>query len=119
MAIRKTIQDGNISVQDFSTIKVHTSICNDCIVKDFGIIKLFLITRTFAALRAADLDWIVGPVYSFVVCSQPTKPWKPTKNHETTLKNYWNQPKTMKPPWKTMETNQKPWKNHETTLKTM
>ena len=40
MAIRKTIQDGNISVQDFSTIKVHTSICNDCIVKDFGIIKL-------------------------------------------------------------------------------
>ena len=45
MAIRKTIQDGNISVQDFSTIKVHTSICNDCIVKDFGIIKLFLIIK--------------------------------------------------------------------------
>ena len=38
-------------------------------------------------------------------CSQPTKLWKPTKtmiNHETTLKNYANQPKTMK--------------NHETTL---
>ena len=31
------------------------------------------------------------------------KPWKPTKNHETTLKNHGNQPKTMK--------------SHKTTLK--
>ena len=40
-------------------------------------------------------------------------PWKPTKNHETTLKTMeTNQKpwKTMIPPWKTMETNQKPWK---------
>ena len=39
-------------------------------------------------------------------CSQPTKLWKPTKtmiNHETTLKNYGNQPKNME--------------NHKTTLK--
>ena len=39
------------------------------------------------------------------------KPWKPTKNHETTLKNHGNQPKTMKnheTTLKTMETNQKP-----------
>ena len=27
-------------------------------------IKSFLITRSCAALRAADLDWIVGPEYS-------------------------------------------------------
>ena len=33
-----------------------------------GWIVLFKITRSFAALRAADLDWIVGPGYSL----QPT-----------------------------------------------
>ena len=27
-------------------------------------VKLFLVTRSSAALRAADLDWIVGPEYS-------------------------------------------------------
>ena len=42
-------------------------------------------------------------------CSQPTKLWKPTRNHD----------KTMKPPWKTMETNQKPWKIMKPPWKTM
>ena len=82
MAIRKSIQGGNISVQAFSTIKVHTSICNDCIVKDFGIIKSFLITMSIAALRAADLDWIVGPVYSLGGYILEKKHEKPIWNHE-------------------------------------
>ena len=32
------------------------------ILKDY---KEFVHTRSYAALRAADLDWIVGPGYSF------------------------------------------------------
>ena len=49
-------------------------------------------TRSYAALRAADLEWIVGPGYSlggYILeknHEKPTwnheKPWKPTKNHE-------------------------------------
>ena len=27
-------------------------------------VQLFKVTRSYAALRAADLDWIVGPGYS-------------------------------------------------------
>ena len=30
----------------------------------FIIMILMIITRSYAALRAADLDWIVGPEYS-------------------------------------------------------
>ena len=51
------------------------------------------------ALRAADLDWIVGPGYSlggYILQKNHEKPtWnhdKPTWNHE----NHGNQPKTMK-----------------------
>ena len=29
-----------------------------------GVFILFIYTRSYAALRAADLDWIVGPGYS-------------------------------------------------------
>ena len=50
-------------------------------------------TRSYATLRAADLDWIVGPGYSLGRVHSGEKPWK--ANLE---------------PWKTMETNQKPWK---------
>ena len=39
-------------------------------------------TRSYAALRAADLDWIVGPGYSLGRVHSGEKPWKPTKNHE-------------------------------------
>ena len=45
---------------------------------------------------------------------------KPTKNHETTLKNHGNQPKTMKKPWNYVENhvNQpKTMKNHGNYLK--
>ena len=69
-------------------------------------LSLFWGTRSYAALRAADLDWIVGPGYSLGRVHSGEKPWK------TNLE-----------PWKTMETNQKPWnylekpwkpaKNHE------
>ena len=38
----------------------------------------FIITRSYAALRAADLDWIVGPGYS----SSMNNHEKPTWNHE-------------------------------------
>ena len=73
-------------------------------------------TRSYAALRAADLDWIVGPGYSFGRVHSGEKPWKtnlepwqtnlePWKTMETNQKPW----KTMKLPWKTMETNQKPW----------
>ena len=46
-------------------------------------------TRSYAALRAADLDWIVGPGYSLGRVHSGEKPWK-----------------TNMEPWKTMETNQ-------------
>ena len=94
----------------------------------------FCETRSYAALRAADLDWITGPGYSLGQVHSGEKPWKtnlepwqtnlePWPTMETNQKPW----KTMKLPWKTMETNQKPWnylekpwkptKNHETTLK--
>ena len=53
-------------------------------------------TRSYAALRAADLDWIVGPGYSLGRVHSGEKPWK------TNLE-----------PWKTMETNQKPGRNKQ------
>ena len=63
------------------------------------------VTRSYAALRAADLDWIVGPGYSLgrghsgkkTMKNQPGT-MKNHENHETTLKNHRNQPKTMKNP---------------------
>ena len=65
-----------------------------------------LYTRSYAALRAADLDWIVGPGYSlgrYILGKNHEKPtWnseKPTWNHD---KPTWNHEK----PWK-------PTKNHE------
>ena len=55
--------------------------------------EILCLTRSYAALRAADLDWIVGPGYSLGRVYPGEKPWK-----------------TNMEPWKTMETNQKPWK---------
>ena len=97
----------------------------------FGdIVGGFSNTRSYAALRAADLDWIVGPGYSLRQVHSGEKPWKTNlepwqtnhgnqpktlKNHETTLKNK----QTMKIPWQNMETNQKPWKNMKLRWKTM
>ena len=48
-------------------------------------------TRSYAALRAADLDWIIGPGYSLGRYILEKNHEKPTWNHK-----------------KTMETNQKP-----------
>ena len=38
--------------------------------------KHFFLTRSYAALRAADLDWIVGPGYSLGRVYPGEKPWK-------------------------------------------
>ena len=52
----------------------------------------FVYTRSYAALRAADLDWIVGPGYSsgrYILGKSHEKPtWnreKPTWNHGSQL----------------------------------
>ena len=39
-------------------------------------VYLFMYTRSYAALRAADLDWIVGPGYSLGRVHSGEKPWK-------------------------------------------
>ena len=88
------------------------------------IITIISLTRSYAALRAADLDWIVGPGYSLGRGHSGEKTWKtnlepwqtnlePWKTMETNQKPW----KTMKLPWKTMETNQKPWKFQKKKLK--
>ena len=83
----------------------------------FHFFEHFHLTMPKPAYGRQGLEWIVGPGYS-LWCSEPTKLWKPTKNHEkpynhlekpwtptktmknheTTLKNHGNQPKTMKKP---------------------
>ena len=40
------------------------------------IVVVFVVTRSYAALRAADLDWIVGPGYSLGRVHSGEKPWK-------------------------------------------
>ena len=47
---------------------------------------LFISTRSYAALRAADLDWIVGPGYSLGGYILEKNHEKPTWNHEKTKK---------------------------------
>ena len=62
------------------------------------IVALIIIyTRSYAALRAADLDWIVGPGYNSGGYILEKFHEKPTWNHE-------NQPGSMK----NHETNQEP-----------
>ena len=98
---------------------------------------LFWKTRSYAALRAADLDWIVGPGYSSGGYISEKNHEKLTWNHEKPLKTMKNQPGTMKnhenstlnhekptrnheKPWKPMKNYEKPWKimkNHEKTWK--
>ena len=43
---------------------------------------LFVTTRSYAALRAADLDWIIGPGYSLGGYILGENHEKPTWNHE-------------------------------------
>ena len=44
------------------------------------LICFFVSTRSYAALRAADLDWIVGPGYS-LGCRNKQKRHLPTRGH--------------------------------------
>ena len=46
------------------------------------IIIMIMITRSYAALRAADLEWIVGPGYSLGWYILEKNHEKPTWNHE-------------------------------------
>ena len=67
------------------------------------VIVLFLNTRSYAALWAADLDWIVAPGYSlvgYILEKNHEKPWKPTWNHENQSGTMKNQLETIKQPWK-------------------
>ena len=43
---------------------------------------IITITRSYAALRAADLEWIVGPGYSLGGYTMEKHHEKPTWNHE-------------------------------------
>ena len=52
----------------------------------------FSYTRSYAALRAADLDWIVGPGYN----SGGYILEKTMKNQPGTMKSHENQPGTLK-----------------------
>ena len=49
---------------------------------------IFCDTRSYAALRAADLDWIVGPGYNLVGYILEKKHEKPTWNPEKTTWNH-------------------------------
>ena len=103
---------------------------------------VFIATRSYAALRAADLDWIIGPGYSsgryileknhekpWRTNLEPWKPWKPTWNHEKwsgTMKNrpgtVKNRPGTMKYHENqagTMKNQPGTMKNHENRTGTM
>ena len=94
----------------------------------------FFATRSYAALRAADLDWIVGPGYSLGQVHSGERPWKtnlepwktmtnqpgPMTNQPGTMKNHGNQPGTMRNHEITLKNHgnqQKTMKNHETALK--
>ena len=44
---------------------------------------VIMVTRSYAALRAADLDWIVGPGYSLGGNILKKNHEKQTWNHET------------------------------------
>ena len=52
----------------------------------------FVGTRSYAALQAADLDWIVGPGYSLGGYILEKK----HENQHGAMKNHENQPRTMK-----------------------
>ena len=72
----------------------------------------FINTRSYAALRAADLDWIIGLGYrlgGYILEKNHEKPtWSHEKSWKTNLK-----------PWKTMKTNLEPWKTNLEPQKTM
>ena len=60
---------------------------------------IIILTRSYAALWAADLEGIVGPGYSLGGYTLEKHHEKPTWNHEKT--------------WKTKKNHEKPTWNHE------
>ena len=107
-----------------STSKISHKISWWDIFVSVSTFELFIFTRSYAANRAADLDWIVLPGYSsgrYILgknhenqprtMKKPTwkyeKPWKLTWNHE---KSTWNNKKTNQAPWKTIKPDLEPWK---------
>ena len=81
-ALRATLNAATLGVANAISYNIRKIYVDDFFSK----------TRSYAALRAADLDWIIGPGYSsggYILeknHEKPTwnleKPWKPTKNHE-------------------------------------
>ena len=79
------------------------------------------LTRSYAALRAADLDWIVGPGYSsgrYILEKNHEKPWrtnlepwKPTWNHEKRPGTMKNSPQTWKSPPRRWKSPPRCWKS--------
>ena len=91
----------------------------------------FRYTRSYAALRAADLDWIVWPGYSsgghILEKNQPGtmknhEIWHGTmKNQPGTMENHENRPGTMNNPPGTMKNHENrplPMKYQTETIKT-
>ena len=80
------IQSKQLDVQERATLLLHNmkghiplpmSKNTKAIIKDYLIDTcdvFFLDTRSYAALRAADLDWIVGPGYSLGQVHSGEKP---------------------------------------------
>ena len=97
-----------------TNININTKIleqANDCLVSNLIsyndvllviVILLniaFCVTRSYAALRAADLDWIVGPGYSlgrYILEKKHENQPGTMKNQPGTIKTMKNQPGTMK-----------------------
>ena len=79
-----------------------------CLLRILWLRGLLVRTRSYAALRAADLDWIVRPGYS----SGRYIGEKTMKNQPGTMKTHENQPGTTKNQLRTM-------KNHENQPGTM
>merc|ERR1711978_131248 len=78
---------------------------------------IITITRSYAALRAADLNWIVGPGYSLGRYILEKNHEKPTWNHEKqtkTNKNKQKQTKTNENKRKQTKTNKNKQKQTKT-----
>ena len=61
--------------------------------------NILIVTRSYAALQAADLDWIVGPGYDlggYILGKNHENQPGTMKNQPRTMKNHENQPGTMK-----------------------
>ena len=76
-------------------------------------IIIIIVTRSYAALRAADLEWIVGPGYSLGGYILEKNHEKPTWNHEKNMKNQPGTTKKHENLHRTMKNQPGTMKNHE------